>query len=65
MGQWLRTLTVLAKDLGLVLSAYKEIHNCLQLQFQGMQCILLASQDSSTHVVHISARRHMCAQNNK
>jgi hypothetical protein len=36
MTQWLKTLAGLAEDPGYVSSTQMAIHNCLELQFQGL-----------------------------
>jgi hypothetical protein len=53
MAQCLGALAVLAENLGSIPGTQIEAHNCLQLQFQGIQCPLLASMDTGKRVVSL------------
>lgn len=56
--QRLRALTVLKGDLVLVLILTSS-QPSVPLQFQGTQCLLLASTGTHTHGMHINSHKHM------
>lgn len=68
MAQWLRTLALLAEDMGVVTSPYMAFYNCPQLQFQGLK----PSSGLSGHqphmqykYIHIKYKQHLNKYNNK
>lgn len=44
LAQWLRVMAVLTENPGSIFSTHMVAHSCLQLQYQGTQCYLLASE---------------------
>jgi hypothetical protein len=55
---WVRALTALGEDRGLVPTILMAAHKHLNLFFQGIQCLLLTSLDSFTYAVQIHTLRH-------
>lgn len=47
MAQQWRTLAILPEDLDLIPSTHRVVHNCLHLQFEGIQSPLLATSGTS------------------
>lgn len=54
MSQWLKILAALVEDPGSVPRTHLTVYNCLQLQFQRSQYLLLAPQAPSMYTVHIT-----------
>jgi hypothetical protein len=52
MVQWLRALAALAEDLDSVSRTHMLANDHVQLQFQRIQCPLLASDGTCMHVIH-------------
>lgn len=59
MAQGLRVLAALAKDSGLVLSTQVVTHNYLEIQFQGLCCLLWPLGAPGTHMAHICTCRQI------
>ena len=58
MPQKLRALAALAEDLGWIPSTQVVAHNCMELQFHGMSCILWTSVWTCTDKMHIQILVH-------
>lgn len=58
MAQLLKAMTVLLKDLGSIPGPFMVAHNCLQVQFQGIQSPLWASMNTR-HIVSIFADKQI------